>query len=283
MRIPEKFSQAILSHVITASIVLESSLVLAVQGPPGSGKSFQVRECLRAQGIQPVIISGSSLSGKTEAASRAAFDKLEHDCFQLVADQKAGHVVAVIEDFDLSPAGRRGDDRHTVNSQLLVGHIMNLGDIDGSFMLPTGFRAPIIVTGNNFQLLHGPLTRAGRMNIFTWEPSREERLVMAESVLERLGIDEDRDVLLRILDDHPHATIAEFAGAVNAAISDMLWKFVSTNGPLDLEKTRKHFQDGNRPSLRQIGEQLQTSLAGQRTLRDFVTPVLEGGGHGHAR
>jgi len=39
----------------------------------------------------------------------------------------------------------------------------------------TGRRVPVVVTGNDFSSVYSPLTRFGRMTVFTWQPSLADR------------------------------------------------------------------------------------------------------------
>ncbi len=60
------FQRQLLSHVCRASLNLKypfsGAQILAIQGPPGSGKSFQTRYVLKKYGIYVSTIEASMLS-----------------------------------------------------------------------------------------------------------------------------------------------------------------------------------------------------------------------------
>ncbi|MGJ8627311.1 MAG: AAA family ATPase [Sulfitobacter sp.] len=181
--IPEAFRRRILSHVVKNSInKFEPALFLGVQGPPGEGKSFQIRATLSQSAVSTFSLSASELSGQherdaIEPISRAYLDASEHN-------RRTGEYVAiVIDDFDLSISSTFKSSEYTVNSQLLTGFLMNLADDPLACGGVLTVRVPVFFTGNNFTSLYKPLIRHGRFELFDWEPDLSTKIDIVGRIL----------------------------------------------------------------------------------------------------
>ncbi|MBI4871216.1 MAG: AAA family ATPase [Candidatus Riflebacteria bacterium] len=98
------------------------------------------------------------------------------DAYRFAAAQQTPRCVLLIDDLDTGLAAMRDNTTYTVNSQLLQGTLMNLCDDPWHVGGKTGNRVPVVVTGNDFSALYSPVTRFGRMSVFTWEPTLADRL-----------------------------------------------------------------------------------------------------------
>jgi ATP-dependent 26S proteasome regulatory subunit len=225
--VPDRFVHRVLKHVIAASVIQSHPAILAIQGSPGTGKSFQVRECLASRGYAVVTESASALSGSWEGDSIAALREIWARCKEATTVRPGNHAVIVLEDFDLSPASKLDGTRYTVNSQLLNGFLMTLADEPPRLTLPSGHRVPIILTGNDFTTLHGPLMRPGRMDIFTWEPTKEELITTLVSAFAASNVDVDRRDVDRLVTRYPELTIAHYSAAVARAAADAAYSYAS--------------------------------------------------------
>ncbi|MQY09270.1 AAA family ATPase [Actinomadura macrotermitis] len=243
--IPERFMRRVRRHLVAASCFPDHPLLMMIQGPPGDGKSYQLAQTLREWQVALFVESGAQLSGRMEAAS---LDKLRGllEAVELYCEKNPGAWPAIVlEDFDLSPAGQRDDVRYTVNSQLLTGALMNLAEgvpLHGSGRVPQR-RIPIFITGNDFSILHGPLMRPGRMDIFTWEPNAAERFAVIAALIRRHIPRADDGAIHKLLKAHPRAPVAAFSAAVRACLADRALEYVTTTGSMDIEHLRHRFGD----------------------------------------
>jgi hypothetical protein len=148
--------------------------------------------------------------------------------------------VLLLEDIDLSPAGEKSGTRYTENSQLLVGFLMNLADDVSMCGVGTSQRFPIVLTGNNLALLHGPLTRPGRMDIFTWLPSDAERTMMITSILHKyLGDTFDASSVKTLAKRYSTAPISAFAAAANSCHADRAYQLAAELGSIQIARIRE--------------------------------------------
>jgi len=80
--------------------------------------------------------------------------------------------VLMINDIDTA-IGNWGDmHQYTVNTQHIVGELMQISDPHGN----QGKRIPIIITGNNLNTIYTPLKRSGRIARFYWKPEEKDLL-----------------------------------------------------------------------------------------------------------
>ena len=96
-----------------------------------------------------------------------------------------------ISDLDAG-IGRHRDDKTTVNNQIVAATLMNLCDDPTRVSVGGEWRAedrarcervPIVVTGNDLSRVYAPLTRSGRMDLWMWEPTRDEIAEMVHQLL----------------------------------------------------------------------------------------------------
>jgi hypothetical protein len=131
----------------------------------------------------------------------------------------------IISDLDAG-IGKFKDDLGTVNNQITHGTLMNI--CDDPTMVSAGLawrtdskqinaRVPIIVTGNDFSRLYAPLTRDGRMDLWMWEPNREEVVEMLEAMMGDDGL--TRACCTTLVDTFPNQPL-DFFGAVRSRVYD---------------------------------------------------------------
>ena len=172
--------------------------------------------------------SGSGLSGGYEGDSAAELKEL------VLRGTKAKQFAAiVINDLDLSSAGQVANTTYTVNSQLLVGALMDYCDQADLMRRPDRYRVPIFVTGNNLDRLPKPLTRPSRMDIYTWAPSPDE----VADIVGQMYLDDGFQIdpqALRTYTKENAWTIAAYAGALSHLMADCLYADQLSRGTLDL-------------------------------------------------
>ncbi len=178
LNILARFKKTVLAHVI--SIYLQNNdrylppVFLVIEGPAGEGKTSQaIASCIQC-GITVLYISASQLSGSHE---HDAIDVMEAVYKKSTDMKKQGEKVAIIvDDFHLSNASVDDNVKRTINSPLLTGYLMNLTQKKDEEKIP------IILTGNDFSHVYGPLIRAGRADRFEWSPNYEEKKHIVESI-----------------------------------------------------------------------------------------------------
>lgn len=153
-----------------------SPLILAVFGPTGEGKTFQIDKICQSLGISQTIISPGEL--ESENAGRPA--QLLRELYIGAGTLKKGAThtepaVLVINDID-TVLGNWGEMvQYTVNRQTLYGQLMALCDFPNQVSGHTVKRVPIIITGNNPSILYPPLLRPGRMRLMPWIPTVKDK------------------------------------------------------------------------------------------------------------
>ena len=228
----------------------DAPLILGIWGGKGCGKSFNVELCCRDMGITPFVVSAGELedpvAGEPGATLRRRYVAAAEE-----AERRGTPTVLVIDDLDAGVA-RFKDDKATVNNQIVQASLMNLCDDPTRVSLGLGSssvrawdsreerdpsetrdenapprrvgtvtcrRVPIVVTGNDFSRLYAPLTRAGRMDLWHWEPSREEIANMLHETLRAetgYGGLEDARALVARFPDQP----LDFFAAARARCAD---------------------------------------------------------------
>ena len=241
VHIPERFRNKVCAHVLKVCLNLPSQyqtpLILGIQGPPGCGKSFQTRHVLTDIGVCFKVLDCSSLSGEFEGDSIKA---LKRDYLQLGTENQLTAIL--IDDFDISIASQRSGYERTSNSDILNAFLMHLCDdptvIDQTRVHPV----PIIVTGNDFSVLYGPLLRHGRADLFEWVPSEEERMVVVKRILGECGLSDK--VVWEFVGTYEKRSIAFFqqvkCALIDKAIESLL--ALAASGEFD----RHHFADVGR-------------------------------------
>ncbi|MFG3711931.1 AAA family ATPase [Micromonospora sp. NPDC049460] len=243
MFIPPRFHKSILSHAISVAAFPKYPLLLAVQGRPGDGKSYQTRESLRAGGFVVFALSAAMLGGSHEGDSvQGVRDLYGRARAYREAPNSRGYPALLLEDFDLSPANQRANSRYTVNSQLLVGFLMNLADDISMCDVGTTDRYPIFLTGNDFSSMHGPLMRPGRSNIFTWEPNADERsqvvFTMLQPYIPQLSMNE----AAKLSNKYSAAPLAAYSAALNDCLASHAYDYASKYRVYDVNAIRRAFR-----------------------------------------
>jgi ATPase family associated with various cellular activities (AAA) len=213
--VPERFRRAVSLHIISnlrPAVDEGTPLILGIQGPPGEGKTYQVQRVLKDAEIHAVLLSGGELespdAGMPAARVRAAY-------LEAGARIQAGDpAVVLLNDADAA-IGNWGElTQYTVNTQNLVTELMHLCDYPTRVEGQGTRRAPIILTGNDFTRIYGPLRRAGRMRIFTWVMDPQERAQILLTMFPGLSERDARGLVSRF-DDKPVAFWAVVRGQLD--------------------------------------------------------------------
>ena len=230
-------------------LVCEVPLILGIWGPKGCGKSFNVELCLRALGANCVVMSAGELEDQLAGVPGRTIRERYVTASQTSANSGA-LTCLVINDVDAG-AGFFKNTQNTVNSQMVIGTLMNICDHpDRVSVGGTGDyaqnenplrRVPIIVTGNDLSTLYAPLLRDGRMDKFCWAPNRDEICEVVFATFTECGL--SRTDAVTLVDHFPLQKSVDFFGAIHAKTVDdavLRWTktFTGTNCENDSLRSR---------------------------------------------
>jgi len=264
--ISERIARAVRLHIYRNYAVAglgPTPLILGIDGPPGEGKTYSVQAVVDQEpGIRTFHLSGGQL--ESPHAGRPA--ELLRDTYRAAGDVVArGDAVAavvVVNDIDTG-IGDWGDlVQYTVNRQTVVGELMHLCDFPETVEGRPSPRVPIIVTGNDFSRLHGPLTRPGRLRRMTWRPTVEERREIVAGFYPAGAADAARDLVLL----HPERPVVFFADVLSAALDRIVWPEIERRGlagVLDAARRGSHPMVHGRIDLALLAD-VAAGLANQR-------------------
>ncbi|MEV0005810.1 AAA family ATPase [Micromonospora sp. NPDC050980] len=250
--IPERFKRRVLTHAISASCSSNYPLILLIQGHPGDGKSFQAYETLRGSNFAVMRFSSAELSGTYESESVSRFKDYYARAAESAETFPEALPVLLVEDFDLSPAGRQERSFYTVNSQLLSGFLMNLADDVALCGMNTTRRIPLIVTGNDMSVVHGPLLRPGRVDIFTWRPTEQERAIMIHSALAGTVPSLDFKQAMKLTRAFSELPISAFSAALNFCVGRRAMEAAEAAGYIDPVAIREAFNSTSKITVDEL-------------------------------
>lgn len=243
-----EFRKALLLHVVKNHVPdLKTALILAVQGGAGEGKSFQAREVCSEADTYVVPLSGAALCGTYEGDA----PKVLAEAYRFASSLRETSnkmTVLLVDDFDLSVAATIDDRRYTVNTQLLVGFLMNLADDPRRCGDRAVSRVPIVFTGNNFSLLHGPLIRHGRMNFFEWSPTIDQKIEIVRFMFSGVLLSRDLARIESLVQEFKDKPVSFFAALKEDLVNDAIFDVIAAGAP----------------SLQIFEEAAARSLAGQK-------------------
>ncbi|HEY1192278.1 MAG TPA: AAA family ATPase [Gemmata sp.] len=214
LHIPERHEETILSHLARNFQNLPGPLMLAIDGPPGVGKTFAVETTLNRAKVMRVILTGADL--ESGEAGRPA-DLVRRWYLKAAATIAAGKPAAVVlDDFDAAVGRWDANTTYTVNTQLIYTELMHLADSPTLVEDRKVRRVPIILTCNNIGRLYAPLCRPGRMQIHPWTMTPGERIEIVQGIFYGL----DPDAIIDLLTAFPKHPVAFFADLRRRAEED---------------------------------------------------------------
>lgn len=195
LHVPERFEKVVATHVFKniAPLDVFVPLILGIHGPSGEGKTKQCEIILERMRVELVVISGGELEHKQ--AGRPG--ELIRDRYLEASDRfepSRGRVCALlINDFDTGVGiwgseNERAIFQYTINLQNVYATLMNIVDHPTSVDGKPCNRVPIIITGNEFTILHKPLIRDGRMTKFRWVPTSEEKVKIIQILFSDVAV-----------------------------------------------------------------------------------------------
>lgn len=253
--IPDRFRNKVIVHIIKNNLFkIEPPLILGIQGSQGDGKSSQTREVCSQLGAYVVPVSGSALSGAYEKDSVNAL-KSAYIYASTIRETKKSLTVLLIDDFDLSVASIFENSRNTVNTQLLCGFLMNLCDNPTICEDKTTHRIPIVITGNNFTDLHPPLTRHGRMDIFDWVPTIEEKTQIVSHIYQNLVRSEENGKIQRFVKEYKDEPLSFFSSVLVDVLDNIIFDIINKSKTIDIKYIQSKVDNlNNNISIEQLTE-----------------------------
>jgi SpoVK/Ycf46/Vps4 family AAA+-type ATPase len=229
--VPSRFRKAVLLHLfknLHPRPHPSTPLILGVHGPSGEGKTVQCLALFEELGVNVVPVSGGELespnAGEPAEVIREAYGRAAAARGPFGQRLKAS--VLFLNDFDAAVGDWGAQVQYTVNRQTVFGELMHLADFPTQVKGRDVFRVPIVLTGNDFTRLYGPLVRLGRMNLFSWTPSRQERVIVLRQLYPELNAAET----FQLLDKFPDEPIAFFSQLRLELDDDLLWTYIEDKG-----------------------------------------------------
>ena len=204
--ISERFSAAVDEHLVLNMAGVEDwPLILGVFGPPGDGKSFQVRTHLDNRGVRVMSINAADL--ESDRAGQPG--KMVLASYKEAGERtQSGRPTALlVDDFDTT-VGEWTHSTGTVNHQQVLAQLMHLADSPTKAGDDELRRIPVFVTGNDLTKIYPPLRRPGRLRPLTWIPTDDERHQMVAAILGGVA---DAEGVTKVLATCPAAPISFFA------------------------------------------------------------------------
>lgn len=192
--IVERFEKEIVLHALRVLYTSSNSasLILAIDGPAGEGKTYQCKLVLERMGIKVFSMSAGQFESKDAGEPAKLVKKTYEDAAKYMRDASTNAAALLIDDADVALGNWGENYQYTVNTQNVIGELMNLADAPVKKEEP---RIPIFMTGNDLKRLYYPLRRSGRMNFFYWEPTQNEKLKMIYNLFNKFTIEDCKNLL----------------------------------------------------------------------------------------
>jgi hypothetical protein len=273
--VPGRFRRTVLLHLfrnLHPQPRESTPLILGVHGPSGEGKTVQCLSVFQEIGATVVPVSG----GELESPNAGEPAEVIRDSYGRASQARGPHAqqlkpsVVFLNDFDAAVGDWGELVQYTVNRQTVFGELMHLADFPTQLRGRDVIRVPIVITGNDFTRLYSPLVRLGRMALFSWVPTHEERADVLHGMYPELTISE-RDELLKTFHDQP---IAFFAQLRIELEDDLLWTYIERGGAATVferlqEGLVPEFSSGiSLQRLLEIGQHLQDTRILENHLRE---------------
>ncbi|OIQ88913.1 ATPase family [mine drainage metagenome] len=165
------------------------NLILAIQSPPGEGKTYHCKVVLGELGVALVRFPIADL--ESPGAGLPAVRLIEKYIQASSLIEKGMPAVLMIEDADLGIGNSsiQGEiTQFTMNRGLITGTLMSLCDSPTLVEVPSESaltvrgsgrlckRVPIIMTGNNLRGIYPALFRDGRARVIDWRASENTKV-----------------------------------------------------------------------------------------------------------
>lgn len=231
--VPKRFMENVTFHIIAPYLKdrdYKPPIYLAIYGAPGEGKTSQAIATCTQKGFYVIYISASSLSGSHENEAKEKFQKIYDYAVELMHKNL---VAIIIDDFHKGIVNDDENTKKTINTNVLIGYMMNLAEHNGTIHIP------IILTANELSNVYAPLLRIGRADIFLWNPFPNEKKEIIYSIISSFVAERDNNKFEKFYKKYSNQNIAFFAQLKNQwrknIIKDQLQK-INTFNKLNLSR-----------------------------------------------
>lgn len=187
-KVPLRFQREVMLHVLKNTqsnlLVDGTSTILGIFGPPGEGKTVMCRQVLEDMGVTIEKMSVSEFEHRDAGVPVERLRNLYYSARDKILSDKNAMAALIIDDADTAFGNWGEMTQYTVNTQILIGELMQLANDEKER------KVPIIITGNDFSKIYAPLRRCGRMLSFYWNPTKEERIDSVKMIFPWLSLDE---------------------------------------------------------------------------------------------
>lgn len=230
--IPKRFTNIVALH-ITKNLLnyeeIRTPLILGIHGPSGEGKTFQCEYVLEEMGVTPIHISARDLESERAGEPASLVCKRYWEASTLVTEGRTPMTVLFINDLDAGIGKWGSDVQYTVNTQIVIGTLMNIADYPEFVGERNTVRIPIIVTGNDFTKLYDPLTREGRMVSYSWVPTLDEKTeVVRNNIFPMQALSNEE--IARLVEAYQQMPIAFFALIKSSLFDAQLLEKIESEG-----------------------------------------------------
>lgn len=233
--VPEDFERIVVLHVLKVfNFCHESPLILAIGGSSGCGKTFQCKVILDRLGVQVFSLSGAMFENKDAGEPARLLRETYNDAIKYCNDNENAYAVLMIDDADVAFGIWDGDFQYTVNTQHVLGELMNIADTDVTHSDRKVNHVPIILTGNNMKRIYGPVRRTGRMRFYPWEPNKEQIIDMVFNLYEKLSYHDTTKLVTQVNNAAKEMNlktpqISFYSHLKSYLQDDLLWKAYQIN------------------------------------------------------
>ncbi len=205
--IPKQFQKTVNEHLVGNILNLpDFPVILSIFGEPGMGKTYQLRKLLEYKGFRVHSVNAADLESD-RAGEPTKLLRKEYVAASAELTNGMGAAI-VIDDIDTT-LGEWETYTGTVNHQDLIAFFMHIADSPTTMenISSSLRRVPIFFTGNDFSKLYRPLRRPGRMNLYEYKPSVEEKAQVVASIFGEQYLPS----IITHINSHPNTPIAFYA------------------------------------------------------------------------
>lgn len=217
--VPQRFEDTVACHVIAPylerSECYKPPIYLAIKGAAGEGKTAQTIATCTQKGFYIIYVSASSLSGSHENEAKEKLQKIYSYALQL---REKELVAIIIDDFHKGIVSEDDNIKRTINTDVLIGYMMNIAEHNGIVHIP------IILTANDLSKIYAPLLRTGRADIFSWEPKPEEKRDIVYNILHTFVGQKNEKEFNKFYENFANENVAFFAQLKNQWRKELLKK-----------------------------------------------------------
>lgn len=221
--VPRRFEDTVACHIIAPylekSEYYKPPVYLAIKGAAGEGKTAQTIATCTQKGFYIIYVSASSLSGSHENEAKEKLQRIYSHALQL---REKELVAIIIDDFHKGIVNEDSNVKRTINTDVLIGYMMNIAEHNGIVHIP------IILTANDLSNIYAPLLRTGRADIFLWEPKPEEKQEIAYKILNALVSEKSEKEFSRFYRKFSNENVAFFAQLKNQWRKNLLKEAIHT-------------------------------------------------------